>query len=72
MFGEWKLPRVQETFSCKMTFFKIDPSARKLQESGNKQKKNQRILTAFITSPMKKNETLVPDNLFFHVYDMTL
>ena len=30
---------VQETFSCKVTFFKMDPSARKLQESGNKQNK---------------------------------
>ena len=24
MLGEWKLPRVQETFSCKTNFFKID------------------------------------------------
>ena len=24
MLGEWKLPRVQETFSCKTTFFIID------------------------------------------------
>ena len=24
MLGEWKLPRVQKTFSCKTTFFKID------------------------------------------------
>ena len=24
MLGEWKLPCVQETFSCKTTFFKID------------------------------------------------
>ena len=39
MLGEWKLPRVQETFSCKTTFFQMDPSARKLQESGNKQNK---------------------------------
>ena len=30
---------VQETFSCRTTFFKMDPSARKLQESGNKQNK---------------------------------
>ena len=39
MLGEWKLPRVQQTFSCKTTFFQMDPSARKLQESGNKQNK---------------------------------
>ena len=39
MLGEWKLPCVQETFSCKTTFFQMDPSARKLQESGNKQNK---------------------------------
>ena len=36
MLGEWKLPHVQETFSCKPTFFQMDPSARKLQESGNR------------------------------------
>ena len=24
MLGEWKLPRVQETFSCKTTFFKME------------------------------------------------
>ena len=41
--GEWKLPRV-ETFSCKTTFFfKMDPSARKLQESGNTQNKRKKI-----------------------------
>ena len=34
-----KLPRVQETFSWRTTFFQMDPSARKLQESGNKQNK---------------------------------
>ena len=46
MLGERKLPHVQETFSCtETTFFKIDPSARKFQESGNKQNKNQRKLT---------------------------
>ena len=45
MLGEWKLPHVQETFSCKTTFIKMDPSARKLQESLNKQKKNKRKLT---------------------------
>ena len=39
MLGERKLPRVQESFSCKTTFFKMDPSARKFQESGNKQNK---------------------------------
>ena len=39
MLGEWKLTSVQETFSCQTTFFKMDPSARKLQESGNKQNK---------------------------------
>ena len=39
MLGEWKLPCVQETFSCKATFFKMDPGARKLKESGNKQNK---------------------------------
>ena len=39
MLREWKLPRVQEIFSCKTAFFKMDPSARKLQESGNKQNK---------------------------------
>ena len=39
MLGEWKLPRVQETFPCKTTFFKMDASARKLQESGNKNNK---------------------------------
>ena len=33
------LPHVQETFSYKTRFFKMDPSARKLQESGNKQNK---------------------------------
>ena len=44
MLREWKLPLVQETFSCKTTYFKMDPSARKLQESGNKQNK-QRNLT---------------------------
>ena len=37
--GEWKLPRVQETFSCKTTSFKMDPSAKKLQVTGNKQNK---------------------------------
>ena len=38
--GEWKLPfNIQKTFACKTTFFKMDPSARKLQESGNKQNK---------------------------------
>ena len=47
MLGEWKLPRIQETFSCKTTFFKMDPRARKLQESGNEQskiKENNRTL----------------------------
>ena len=39
MLGEWKLPRAQETFSCKTAFFKTDPSARKFQEPGNKQNK---------------------------------
>ena len=39
MIGEWKLPRVQETFSCKTTFFKVDPSARILQEPEIKQNK---------------------------------
>ena len=39
MLGEWKLPRVQETFSWRTTYFQMDPSARKLQESGNKQNK---------------------------------
>ena len=43
--GEWELPRVQETFSCKTTLFKMDPSARKLQEPGNKQNKNYCKLT---------------------------
>ena len=38
-FREWKLPHVQETFSCKTTFCKMDPSGRKLQKSGNKQNK---------------------------------
>ena len=39
MLEECKLPRVQEIFSCKTTLFKMDPSARKLQESGDKQNK---------------------------------
>ena len=39
MLEEWKLPRVQKTFSCKTTIFQMDPSARKLQESGKKQNK---------------------------------
>ena len=39
MLGEWKLLRVQETFSWRTTFFQMDPSARKLQELGNKQNK---------------------------------
>ena len=39
MLGEWKLPRIQKTFSSKTTFFQMDPSARKLQESENKQNK---------------------------------
>ena len=42
MFGEWKLPRVQETFLRKTIFFKIDSSTRKLQESRNKQNKIQK------------------------------
>ena len=41
MLGEWKLPCVQETFPAKQHFFKMDPSARKLQESGNKQNKTK-------------------------------
>ena len=36
MLGEWKFPGVQETFFSKTTFFKMDPSTRKLQESGKK------------------------------------
>ena len=49
MLGEWKLPGVPETFSCKTTFFQMDPSARKLQESGNriKSKKINRTLKLF-------------------------
>ena len=43
MLGEWKLPRVQETFSCKTTLFKMDPRASKLQESGNKQNNIKKI-----------------------------
>ena len=39
MLREQILPHVQETFSCKTTFFKMDPSARKLQKLGNKQNK---------------------------------
>ena len=35
----WNVPSVQETFSCKATFIKMDPRARKLQKSGNKQNK---------------------------------
>ena len=48
MLGEWKLPRVQESFSCKKTFFQMDPSARKLQESetnGIKSKKINKLCT---------------------------
>ena len=30
---------VYRKLSCKTTFFKMDPSARKLQQSGNKQNK---------------------------------
>ena len=39
MLEEGKLPRIQETFSCKTTFFKMEPNARKLQESENKHNK---------------------------------
>ena len=39
MHGQLKLPRAQETLSCKTIFFKMNPSARKLQQSGNKQNK---------------------------------
>ena len=39
MLGEWKLPHVQETFSCKTTFFQMNPSSRKLQESENRHNK---------------------------------
>ena len=35
----FKITTCTGNFSCKTTFFKIDPSARKLQESGNKQNK---------------------------------
>ena len=41
--AERKLPHVQDTFSCKTTFFKMDPSARKMQESGSKQNKSKKI-----------------------------
>ena len=39
MIEELKLPRVQETFSCKTTFFKMGPRARQLWKPGNKQNK---------------------------------
>ena len=40
MIGEKKLPRVQETFSCKTKLiFKMGPRARLLWEPGNKQNK---------------------------------
>ena len=38
LLGEWKLQRVQETFSDKTTFFKMDPDpSRILQAPGKKQ-----------------------------------
>ena len=33
----------RKLFTCKTTFFKMDPSARKLQEPGNKQNKSKKI-----------------------------
>ena len=43
MLGEWKLPRVQETFSSKTTFLKMDPSARKLQKQEINRIKSKKI-----------------------------
>ena len=42
MLEEWKLPCVQETFSCKTSYFKMDTSARTLQKPGMKQNKTEK------------------------------
>ena len=68
MLGEWKLPRVQETLFCKTTFFKMDPSSRKLQESGNKQnkiKEHQQNSQIMYTSTYSNKLEMIPAVIYF-------
>ena len=59
MLGERKKRHEQETFSCKTTFFKMDPSARKLQESGNKQNKFEEIKIALKICTLATNKLIL-------------
>ena len=45
MLGEWKLPSVQETFSCKTTFFSNGSQRQKIARIRKKTELNQRKLT---------------------------
>ena len=43
MLGEWKLPLVQETLSCKTTFFKMVPGPEKCKNQDISRIKSKKI-----------------------------